>query len=200
MDWTLTIAASSLILNALVIGFWKPWLGAYGGEKGKNLARKEDLDAILAEVRAVTIMQKEIEHKLSSDLWDRQIRWNQKRDMYAQLLQAIRKISDACAGLIAWIPNQQHDDPALRQHAKQTISSLLDTFNSAHSDFTYTAALMTIFGSKECNDAISIFRNVRGTHKFDLSIEWATSEHKSVMMMEAVMPLIAKKDLGIPVT
>ena len=68
MDWSLVISGAGFTLNALVIGFWRPWLSAYGGEKGKNLARKEDLSEILAEVRAVTKTQKEIESKLAGDL------------------------------------------------------------------------------------------------------------------------------------
>ena len=74
LDWS-TISLTALAnagLTAAIFGIWKPWLGAYGGEKGKNLARKEDLTEILAEVRAVTITQKEIETKLAGDLWRKQ--------------------------------------------------------------------------------------------------------------------------------
>jgi hypothetical protein len=80
--WTFVYVLAAGALNALILGIWKPWGAAYAGEKGKNLARKEDLDAILAEVRAVTITQKEIEHKLAGDLWNQQVLWNQKRDIY----------------------------------------------------------------------------------------------------------------------
>ena len=76
-------------LNNLVLLFWKPWAGAYAGEKGKNLARKEDLNEILAEVRAMTITQKEIEAKISGELWSRQMHWQQKRAIYARLLETI---------------------------------------------------------------------------------------------------------------
>ena len=79
MDWSLMVSGAALALNAVVIGFWKPWLGAYGGEKGKNLARKEDLDTILAEVRAVTFTQKEIETTLNNGMWNRQTLWAQAR-------------------------------------------------------------------------------------------------------------------------
>jgi hypothetical protein len=44
------LAVGAVILNNLILYFWKPWLGAYGAEKAKNLARKEDLDKILSEV------------------------------------------------------------------------------------------------------------------------------------------------------
>jgi membrane protein implicated in regulation of membrane protease activity len=70
--WEIASPFVGATLVLLAFWFWKPWAGAYASENGKNLARKEDLDAILAEVRAVTIAQKEIEHKLSGDLWHRQ--------------------------------------------------------------------------------------------------------------------------------
>jgi hypothetical protein len=99
MDWTLLVALCSLILNALVIGFWKPWLSAYGGEKGKNLARKEDLSEILAEVRAVTVTQKEIESKLAGDLWHKQTLWQEKKSIFADVLSTIHKSTYACSEL-----------------------------------------------------------------------------------------------------
>jgi hypothetical protein len=53
-------ALASVLLNGLLLGVWKPWAAAYTGEKGKNFARKEDIDKILAEVKAVTQTQEEI--------------------------------------------------------------------------------------------------------------------------------------------
>ena len=44
------------------------------------------------EVRAVTIVQKEIEAKVSGAVWDRQTQWNQKRDIYAGLLAAFSEL------------------------------------------------------------------------------------------------------------
>jgi adenylosuccinate lyase len=94
-DWgTISLTAlASAAPNAVIFGFWKPWLGAYGGEKGKNLARKEDLATILAEVRAVTNTQKEIEATLNSGEWNRQTLWVHKRDAYADVLKAGGKVA-----------------------------------------------------------------------------------------------------------
>jgi hypothetical protein len=70
VDWISWLQGIALVaLNNLVLLIWKPWAGAYAGEKGKNLARKEDLDKILDEVRAVTATQKAIEGKMSLDVY-----------------------------------------------------------------------------------------------------------------------------------
>lgn len=85
-DWTqmgLTALGTSG-LTWLGAAFFKPWSSAYSEEKGKNYARQEDIDKILAEVRAVTITQKEIEKKLSGDLWHEQQRRNEKKELYIQ--------------------------------------------------------------------------------------------------------------------
>ncbi len=55
MDWPLVVSGASFALNALVIGFCEMKHAAYGGEGERTLHAREDLDAILAEVRAVTI-------------------------------------------------------------------------------------------------------------------------------------------------
>ena len=61
------------IVEHSLLADWKPWAGAYAGEKGKNFARKEDLNEILAEVWAVTATQREIEAKITGELWKRQM-------------------------------------------------------------------------------------------------------------------------------
>jgi hypothetical protein len=95
MDWTWLYGVALVGLNNLALYVWKPWAGAYAGEKGKNLARKEDLNEILAEVRAVAVAQKETEAMISGELWDRQWRMNQKRDAYADLVAALSRLVDA---------------------------------------------------------------------------------------------------------
>jgi len=86
MDWTPVYVGAGVVLNWLILYFWQPWTEAYAGEKGKNLARKEDLTDILAEVRAIAFAQKEIESKLAGDLWQKQNVWNEKKNIYASLL------------------------------------------------------------------------------------------------------------------
>jgi hypothetical protein len=91
----------SPILTILFLWLWKPWAGAYAREKGKNFARREDLDVILSEVRAVTATQREIESKISGEMWERQWRLNQKRDVYARLIEGMGELQ-LTFGTLAW--------------------------------------------------------------------------------------------------
>lgn len=99
MELLLLMTCVSVAVNLIVIGFWKPWLGSYGTEKGKTLARKEDLDAILEEVKGVARAQKQIETALAGDLWHRQTFWNQKKEIYADFISVLHTLSTAYGDL-----------------------------------------------------------------------------------------------------
>ena len=56
----------------------RAYLGSYLKKKGENLATHEDIDKLLAQVTAVTQATKEIEAKISVDVWERQKKWEIK--------------------------------------------------------------------------------------------------------------------------
>jgi hypothetical protein len=160
-DWsTITLSgACSALLTALVFGFWKPWLGAYGGEKGKNLARKEDLNEILAEVRAVTITQKEIEAKLTGEQWDRQTRWNEKRNTYAALLSASSGLTDALGSLPVFIRTYDGAvEPVEKQKRLNVLVAQMTKVNTAKLAYNAAHMLAMIFASDEC---VALLREYR---------------------------------------
>jgi hypothetical protein len=74
------------------------YVGSYLKQKGKNLATHEDIDNVLEQVSAVTKTTKEIEAKISSDVWDRQKRWELKREV---LFEATRRLADVEDGLLS---------------------------------------------------------------------------------------------------
>ena len=55
------------LLHALIPGFWKLWLRAYGGEKGKNIAHKEDLGVIICGSKGVTAAKRRLKHDQLDD-------------------------------------------------------------------------------------------------------------------------------------
>jgi len=60
---------------------------AYEQEKGKRLATHEDIQNVLAEVRSVTRETESIKAQIGNDLWTRQRVWEQKREIYSNLLK-----------------------------------------------------------------------------------------------------------------
>jgi hypothetical protein len=77
------------LVVTLVGSFGGSYLGAYFKKKGENLATHEDIDKLVEQVSAVTKTTKEIEAKISDEVWDRQRRWELKRDV---LLDAMKKL------------------------------------------------------------------------------------------------------------
>jgi hypothetical protein len=75
--------AFAAIAGAFFGWFLKPYLGKKG-----DLASHEDIDKVRDELRAVATATKEIEAKISGQVWDRQKRWELKRDV---LFDAVKK-------------------------------------------------------------------------------------------------------------
>jgi hypothetical protein len=74
------------------------YFGSYLKTKGKNLATKEDIDGVVEQVKLVTKATKEIEAKISNDVWDRQKQWELKREV---LFEATKRLSDLDNKLLA---------------------------------------------------------------------------------------------------
>lgn len=190
IDWgTISLTSlGSVLLNAIVLGFWKPWAAAYSGEKGKNLARKEDITTILAEVRAVTIAQKEIESKLTGDLWYRQMRWNQKRDTYIEL---IKHVNDLMAGYY-------HLAALIKGGAEEkTKFEHWDSLKSAHVEFTRLTRVAQIFTNKQSVEAANAFMMIFRDSGGVATLEKLTLWQREVSNLLETLVKAAKEDLVI---
>ena len=75
------------------------YLGSYLRRKGENLASHEDLILLTAQLEATTNVTKNIEARISNEIWDRQKQWELKRDSLSVMLQALHKAVDAHRGL-----------------------------------------------------------------------------------------------------
>jgi len=197
VDWTFSYVLASGGLNALILGIWKPWGAAYAGEKGKNFARKEDLDIILAEVRAVTITQKEIESKLSGDLWDRQMHWNQKRDLYVELLDTILNMTLAVGSIPTIVKlRAEAESPHLELDLGRNLNERLRDYNIASGKLTKATALAAIFTSSECNTILNSYH--QGIEAPDgITAQWADEQRRKLSMLLSALTIAAKNDIGI---
>jgi hypothetical protein len=112
-------------LVGLLIGF----LAGYLRKKGENLATHEDIDKLVGQVKVVTQATKEIEAKISSDVWDRQKRWEMKREV---LFSAVTRITDADDALLsfasAFAQRQALDNVALSEARTKSSGRWLDAW------------------------------------------------------------------------
>lgn len=161
MDWVWMEAVALLVLNGIFVLIWKPWAGAYAGEKGKNYARKEDLDAILAEVRAVTATQKNIEARISIGLWRDQKRWEESRDAYARVLEWSDKLFDSLTD----ISPKPTDERAVTMAIVGAVRPLGGEFRRAR-------AIAQIFLTPDATEPLaSLYRRLLKAHTLDEAVE-----------------------------
>ena len=85
------------LLNGIFLLVLKPFLTTYAEEKGRRLATHEDVEKVLQEVRMVTKETETLKAQISGELWERQNRWNAKRDIYIRLLENLELLKTALA-------------------------------------------------------------------------------------------------------
>jgi hypothetical protein len=94
------------------------YLGSYLKKKGENLATKEDI----AELTRAT---KEIEAKISHDVWNRQRQWEMKRDSVIAAIQALSATEDALMVVSTFYQmslKDEHDPKIREEYEKATLS------------------------------------------------------------------------------
>jgi hypothetical protein len=102
-------------LGILVTGLGG-FLAGYLKKKGENLAQKENLDNLIREVHAVTTTTKKIEAEISSGVWDRQKRWELKRDVLFEAARRIAATFDALKNLDNYLQTEIKN-PAIKDLA-----------------------------------------------------------------------------------
>jgi hypothetical protein len=80
---------------ATIVGVLVGYLAGYSKRKGENLAMHEDIDKLVDQVAAVTTTTKEIEAKITSDMWDRQKRWELRREVLFEATRRVAELDDA---------------------------------------------------------------------------------------------------------
>ena len=79
-------------LTTLIGAFVGSFLSGYLKKKGENLATHEDIEKVLRQVAAVTQTTKEIEAKISIDVWSRQQRWEVQK---SALLDSLKELASS---------------------------------------------------------------------------------------------------------
>lgn len=110
MDVRVETAVAVWFIGTLVSAFIGSYLASYVKKKGENRAIREDLDKIVKST-------KEIEEKISDDYWDRQKRWELRRDTVFEAARKVAKAIDAfgCATALYYGDVVQSFEPGTLQ-------------------------------------------------------------------------------------
>src|SRR6266404_5585950 len=90
-----------IILFALgvALGAFLTYLTAYMKKKGENFATSEDLQDLVKQMSAVTEATKKIEAEISSGVWDKQKRWELRRDTLFEVAKRLTQLDEALSQL-----------------------------------------------------------------------------------------------------
>lgn len=105
------------------------YLGGYLKKKGENLATHEDINNLNEQVRVVTTTTKEIEAKISNEMWNRQKRWEMKREVLFEVAKSIADLDDALNALNLMVlldeNRGENYDKWVQAHARFHAANLL---------------------------------------------------------------------------
>ena len=136
------------------------YLGSYLKKKGENLATHEDINKLVDQVRAVTTATKQIETKISSDLWDRQKHWELKREV---LFDAAKKLSDVDNRLLSLQTFWEHLSQGKIEGEESRIrleSKYVTEWHDSIRSFEETESLIFVTCSRETMRAFAEFTDL----------------------------------------
>jgi hypothetical protein len=144
--------AFAAIAGAFFGWFLKPYLGKKG-----DLASHEDIDKVRDEVHAVAATTKQIEAKISGEVWDRQKRWELKRDL---LFDAVKKSAAVHQALTKAHAAYQTDKAAMARgepgRAGEPIKAS-SAFLEATAELDDTYLLVSLVSGGEARKALGEF-------------------------------------------
>jgi hypothetical protein len=106
-----------------IAAFFGSYFGGYAKQKGENLATHEDINKLVDEVSAVTTTAKQIEAKISGDMWDRQKHWELKRDVLFELTKRSGELKDALTKYFSICQTNNSNKPIAPERKQETIDA-----------------------------------------------------------------------------
>jgi hypothetical protein len=176
------------------------FLGSYLKKKGENLATKEDLGDLLKQVQAVTAATKEIEAKISNQVWDRQKQWEMKRDALYAVAQSMTAAVDALIELHSFydVENKRgRPTPPDRQEKQLTLER---SFNNAAATFHNAVLVAGLVCGKDVQKAayeMEGFLRKMGVLAPKSTFEFLEQNTKEMVERRQLVITAIRRDLGV---
>jgi hypothetical protein len=141
----------------IILGALLTYLTAYMKKKGENFATREDLQDLVKQMSAVTEATKKIEAEISTGVWDRQKRWELRRDV---LFEAGRRLADLDEALLRYdalvrvIKAEPTDRTEMGEFAwAQSTHDVTENWRKASINFDESRLLVSIVCSRSVTSA-----------------------------------------------
>ena len=190
---------SVLILVVLAKNSLVGQINASFTELGKIEGRLESFDSILAEVRATTKAQESIkQQQLSGEWWERQNRWNEKRNIYAGLMMGFFDLKTAYSDLCVSIEllAQQGQDDMVQAVVNERIAASLAKIEQLRTKIGHQIGLAQLFLDSRINLTVWQFYHNRPQMGLSEPLWIAPIQASINEAMEGIVRL-AKEDLRL---
>jgi hypothetical protein len=123
------------MLAPVTIGSWfGGFFGTYLRKKGENLATKEDIDDLVEQTRQLTQATKEIEAKISHEVWDRQRKWEVKKEALFDAARGLVELNNALMQLSS-VADAKKNKPDIPEHVwllqeNEALKTCMEAANS----------------------------------------------------------------------
>ena len=120
------IAGSSALttLGVFLLARFTHLFDAYAGERAKLLAQFHNLDKLVEQTKALTATTEAIKARTSDEVWDRQMRWTYKRDLYIKIIEKMAELISAESHFQLYEAAHKNSQVPL-QHLKDTMFDLI---------------------------------------------------------------------------
>jgi len=172
-------------LATLACSFVGSFLGSYFKKKGENLATHEDISLLVDQVSAVTTTTKNIEAKISNEVWQRQRRWEMKRDVLFEMTKKQAAFEDALLNLNTVFEGERKQNPGGPEWAEPK-SRASRRWNDADRKFEETILL----GRLVCG--IPLVEASKGFRLFALKISVGITQNESDIYVKSRRELVTR--------
>lgn len=192
-----TLAIIAFLLNAALVGAGI-YLSSYLKKKAEHLATREQFKDLQKETAELTRTTKEIEAKISDEVWNRQRRWELKRDL---LLDMAKKMSAAYDALTAVYAT--YNETAKRAKTGDVLperAGAIGKWASASTEFDTMVSQVALVCNPELTQALRVLRIHMGTTYQNTTMKGPEEYNKAipeyVTKIYAIQTMI-RKELGI---
>ncbi len=113
---------------------------------------------LVDQVRAVTTATKEIEAKISSDVWDRQKRWEMKQEVLFEVTRRLSGVERALINFSSAIQVQRDRQQAGQPLSQDVMSEATTRWQDESGKFQETCLLVGIVCGREVKESCDSYR------------------------------------------
>jgi hypothetical protein len=175
---------------AFIAGMAVIFLRSYSGEKGKNLATKED-------IRELTRAAEEIKAKISDDVWDRQKQWELRRDA---VLGAVRAFAGLESELVSLNSALSVSEKGRTDEADAELKAAFQRFRDSRTSFLHAFRIADLAVGGQLPNTMYAYFHLTGAVSTDMTrkkcfLDGAKSEELALSGKNLI--LSARQALGI---